>query len=199
MHFSIRDLLWATSLVAMGLAWRVDHARVEDRCEEFVDTDKRCQTLESKVASLTKVLMFYPVAVEGDISMSLGDAKVIVAPPGSAAPGSEWLEVPVRYTNFSGRPLWIDGYAARHPFYGIQTRGDSKDEWVEYSMGFCGTGALLGPHRVAPGASWLFKVALPKRYEGQQCRISLPYRTDARARPNLKAQSAAIVLARPGE
>jgi hypothetical protein len=198
MRFSIRDLLWATTLVAMGLAWRVDHAQMEDRFEEFVDTDKRCQTLESEVASLRKVLMFYPVAVEGDISMSLGEAKVIVARAESAAPGSEWLEVPVKYTNVSGRPLWIDGYAAGSPFYGIQTRGDSKDDWVDYSIGFCGTGALLGPHKIAPGTSWLFKIALPKRYEGQQCRISLPYRTDFRARPNLKAE-AVIVLARPRE
>jgi hypothetical protein len=29
MRFSIRDLLWGTLVVAMGLGWRVDHRRME--------------------------------------------------------------------------------------------------------------------------------------------------------------------------
>jgi hypothetical protein len=34
MRFSIRDLLWATALVAMGLGWWIDHARLERRLAE---------------------------------------------------------------------------------------------------------------------------------------------------------------------
>lgn len=198
MRFSIRDLIWATLVAAMGVGWWVDHRRLEDQREDYRAMEERCQGYETEVRRLKEIVMSYPVVVDGDISMSMGSARVIIAPPGSATAGSEWLEVPVTYTNVSKRPLWVDGYAVWYPFYGIQTRDDPIDEWVEYPIAFCGTGALMGPHKVDPGASWLFKIALPKRYEGQQFRISLPYRTDFRARPNVQAQSAAKVLASSG-
>ena len=36
MRFSIRDLLWATLMVAMGLAWWLDHQRQEELRREAV-------------------------------------------------------------------------------------------------------------------------------------------------------------------
>jgi len=132
--------------------------------------------------------------VQGEVSMTVGDATVIIAPPGSATAGSEWLEVPVTVTNISKGSIWVHGYAANLPFYGVETRGDPSDKWADYSVGFCGTGALDGPHEIAPGDSHSFKVALPKQYRGQQFRISLPYGTPDRGATWVQAQSAEQVL-----
>jgi hypothetical protein len=48
MRFSIRDLLWATALVAMGLGWWVDH-RDAEAIEAKVD--KEIHSLRSQVAA----------------------------------------------------------------------------------------------------------------------------------------------------
>ena len=35
LRFTIRDLLWLTALVAMGVAWWVDHRRIQSRNTEI--------------------------------------------------------------------------------------------------------------------------------------------------------------------
>jgi hypothetical protein len=52
MRFSIRDLLWATVVVAMGLGWWTDHNRLDTCCQDFVATKERCDLLTNQNSTL---------------------------------------------------------------------------------------------------------------------------------------------------
>jgi len=136
----------------------------------------------------------YPV-VAGTISFKLGDSREIVAPPGSATAGSKWLETTVTYTNTSDQPVWVCGYSKTYPFHGIETRVDSGAVWVNPGHGYCATGARF--FEILPGDSYQFQTALPKRYTGQEFRVSLEYRTTPDNAQWLKAVSEARRLSPP--
>jgi hypothetical protein len=50
MRFSIRDLLWATLVVAMGLGWWVSHRALD---AERVEAVEGCRTRDLKIHTLT--------------------------------------------------------------------------------------------------------------------------------------------------
>src|SRR5512138_2892957 len=91
-------------------------------------------------SSTVPVVERYPV-VAGDIDVTIGEGREIIAPPGSATAGSKWIEHAVTYTNKSERPLWIVGYAKTSPFSGIETRANEDGGWRKYGLYYCGTGA----------------------------------------------------------
>lgn len=105
----------------------------------------------------------YPV-VAGDVEVTVGDGRMIIAPPGSATAGSRWIEHTVSYTNKSGAPIWIVGYSETHPFSGIETRANETTGWRHYGPYYCGTGAR--EFAIAPDASYTFTAALPREVRG---------------------------------
>src|SRR5579862_6565275 len=84
-----------------------------------------------------------PVAQASGFAIVIGDSKEIVAPPASATAGSIWIEFAVKYENRAQRSVWLHGYSADHVFYELETRSDDQDEWVDFGMGYCGTGAQM--------------------------------------------------------
>jgi hypothetical protein len=138
----------------------------------------------------------YPV-VAGDVEVTIGVGREVIAPPGSATAGSTWVEHTVTYTNRSRRAVWIRGYAQTYPFSGIETRTGADGEWRDYGLGYCGTGAR--EFQVGPSASHAFTAALPERYVGQEFRVMLPYRTERDSTRWVQAASRARKLGRPGQ
>src|SRR5688572_2258321 len=136
----------------------------------------------------------YPV-VPGDIEVTIGEGREIIAPPGSATAGSKWIEHAVTYTNKSERPLWIVGYSETSPFSGIETRANEDGEWRDYGLGYCGTGAR--EFEIAPNASHTFTASLPEKYVGQEFRVMLPYRKARDSQQWVQAASQARKVARP--
>ena len=60
MRFSIRDLLWATALVAMGLGWLLDRTFLEQRLEQSdrqheIEKDKLRAAHETEMALLRSI------------------------------------------------------------------------------------------------------------------------------------------------
>jgi hypothetical protein len=47
LRFTIRDLLWLTALVAMGVGWWIDHGRVERTERWAAGIQKKSELLES--------------------------------------------------------------------------------------------------------------------------------------------------------
>ena len=123
-------------------------------------------------ATTTVVVVQAPV-VAGNVEVMIGEGRVIIAPPDSATAGSKWIEHAVTYANKTDRSIWIVGYAANHPFSGIETRANEEGEWRDYGLGYCGTGAEM--FEIAPGASYSFTAALPEKYVSQEFRVTLPY------------------------
>jgi hypothetical protein len=136
----------------------------------------------------------YPV-VAGDVEVTVGDGREIIAPPNSATAGSRWIEHTVTYTNKSGRPVWIVGHSETHPFSGIETRANETTAWRDYGLYYCGTGAR--EFAIAPDASYSFTAALPEKYAGQEFRVMLPYRTERAGQQWVQAPSQAHRLRRP--
>ena len=114
----------------------------------------------------------YAMAADSPIQLRLGAPTHTKAPPGSATPGSAWVQFPVRVTNTSARPIWLEGYSLATPFYRIFTRQTDSSAWTDRGVGFCGTGAAT--HQLASGATTTFSVSVPARYIGQQIRVELP-------------------------
>ena len=131
----------------------------------------------------------------GDVEIAIGDGREIIAPPDSATAGSKWIEHTVTYTNKSTRPIWIVGYSVTHPFSGIDKRSNKDKEWLDYGLGYCGTGAK--EFEIAPNASHQFTTALPEKYIGQEFRVTLPFLTAREKSPVIQAASKAHKLERP--
>lgn len=131
----------------------------------------------------------------GDVEIAIGEGREIIAPPDSATAGSKWIEHTVTYTNKSTRPIWIVGYSVTHPFSGIDTRSNKDKEWLDYGLGYCGTGAK--EFEIAPNASHQFTTALPEKYIGQEFRVTLPFLTAREKSPVIQAASKAHKLERP--
>lgn len=140
------------------------------------------------------VIQQYPI-VAGDIEVTVGDGREIIAPPGSATAGSRWIEHPVTYTNKSDHPIWIVGYSETRPFAGIETRTSKNVDWHDYGLGYCGTGAL--EIEIAPNTSYSFTAALPEKYIGQEFRVMFPYRTERGSQRWIRAVSQDHKLGRP--
>lgn len=131
----------------------------------------------------------------GDVEIDVGAGREITAPPGSATAGSKWIEHTVTYTNTSNAPVWIVGYSQEDPFSGLQTRTAKDNEWCDYGLGYCGTGAR--EFEIAPHASHTFTTELPETYIGQEFRVMLPYRKTRDVREWVQAASKPHRLARP--
>jgi len=114
------------------------------------------------------------LADEMPVEIRVGAPTYIKAPPGSATAGSAWLKFPVRVTNTSPQPVWLHGRSLDSPFYSLFSRDAGAHSWVDYGIGFCGTGA--GIHRLAPGKTIKFTVAVPAKYMGHHLRVELSVR-----------------------
>ena len=136
----------------------------------------------------------YPV-ISGDVAVTVGAGREIIAPPGSATAGSKWIEHTVTYTNKSNHSIWVVGYSEAFPFSGIETRANDAGEWRRYTLGYCGTGAH--EFEVSPNASHSFPSALPDTYVGQQFRVMVPYRTERGGSQWVQAASEARRLGHP--
>jgi hypothetical protein len=112
-------------------------------------------------------------ARDAPVQLKKGVSKRIKAPPGSATAGSEWVQFSVLATNTSDKPILFTGYSMQTPFCGLETRAKESSAWVDYGLGYCGTGAAH--QRLAPGAATAFSVSIPASYEGQDVRVTLPF------------------------
>jgi hypothetical protein len=111
--------------------------------------------------------------VEGDVVLSVGDAKVVIIPPDRDIPGAELLVASVTYENRYGGSVWITGWSPDMPAHDLETRPDRGD-WTEHKTFMCGTG--VREHAVAPGETHSFDVLLPGECVGHEFRVSLTYR-----------------------
>lgn len=125
-------------------------------------------------ANTRKLGAFGDVVASAGITFELGDTHEIVAPAGSATAGSTWIETTVTYTNGSDHSIWVLGYSVDKPFYAIETRPASTEKWLDYELGFCGTGAR--DFEIDPGETHSFQVALPERFVNHEFRVLLSYR-----------------------
>jgi predicted RNA methylase len=72
-RFTIRDLLWLTALLAMGLAWWVDHGKQVNRYQLLIDDQPFGVAYHIKSADHEAVLKALQAAFAGatDVSMTL--------------------------------------------------------------------------------------------------------------------------------
>ena len=83
-QFTVRDLLWLTIVVAMFLAWRADHRRLN----EVYDLQSRLDRQHEQVKMLRNVLRFYYRSEglsDADAEMFLAvSSKLALMPPDPA-------------------------------------------------------------------------------------------------------------------
>ena len=79
----------------------------------------------------------------------------------------------------------------------METRPGKEDEWEDYGMGFCGTGA--GAFEIRPGDKHTFNVALPEKYETSEVRVLLHYYLDNSTNNPRQVKSAPKKLVVNGE
>jgi hypothetical protein len=60
MRLSIRDLLWATVMVAMGLGWWREHAKLAALSESYLSMEMRCIISEQETAAMRSLLYGAP-------------------------------------------------------------------------------------------------------------------------------------------
>ena len=144
--------------------------------------------------SAVAVKVQYPI-VAGDVEVTIGDVREIIAPVNSATAGSKWIQHTVTYTNKSNEAIWVAGYSEAELFSGIETRTNDTAEWRDYGLGYCGTGA--GEFEIAPNAAFSFTATLPEKYVGEEFRVLVPYRTERAGQHWLQAASQARLVSRP--
>lgn len=125
--------------------------------------------------------------VQQRVTLTLGNAKEITAPKGSATAGSKWIQMKVTCSNGGTRSIWIEGHSKATPFYAIQTRTGKSAKWSDYGVAFDGIPNL---YEIRPGSTLSFTVALPERYRESEIRVLLDYYTNNSAKDRQTATSA---------
>lgn len=184
------------------LQWR---GKLEDRISAMLN-DRRNTTTRPRRLAASVVLVAFAVtcaiacgsrfvaaqAEQHRVNLTLGSAKEILAPPGSATAGSKWIQVEVAYSNAGTSSVWVYGHSKKTPFYAIHTRPDESEKWSDYGILFDGIPRLL---EIRSGSKHSFTIALPARYRGSEIRVLLDYYTDKSAKVRRRATSAPTLLA----
>jgi hypothetical protein len=106
-RFTVRDLLWLTALVAMGVGWWADHLRIES----FAIAANPEMSIEQRVATAMRLssadqeLLRAKLAAElpGDWDRRTLDSIMLLGTVGNAESADVLAEIDRSRTNVSGR------------------------------------------------------------------------------------------------